>query len=385
MSETNPRKRLESFHQQATQQYRQDEGQEFLENISSKYFENLKIVVENADTQKAVNTVLLTSVLKKCLDPDQDVRKHQKKMDDGYSGRTLDFNNVTPFMKDNFPRFAMGEAGWLTRSLEQPEPYNMDYPGEIRNKEVKNAFLQAMAELEKGSVNPENALTAHLLLLERKSSVKQADLAEIEAEERLTISLIHDSVKRHIEADYSKGGRSRIPVIAIYTVYQVVKEDVRRYDGKELLELGSHTTPDTQSSTIGDIEVLDEQDYFEAVEIKHEKTTTYYRLVNAENKIRNSNVDRYYFLTTADKQLGSQKQKIDEFIHKMSSEEDCEIIVDGVLPTLKYYLRLADQPSKFVEKYTENLQQDYERNTDLKGQHIEKWNDIIRELPEKLE
>ena len=35
----------------------------------------------------------------------------------------------------------MVESGWLTRSLEQPYPYTLDYHGNIRDVEVKKSFL----------------------------------------------------------------------------------------------------------------------------------------------------------------------------------------------------------------------------------------------------
>lgn len=382
MSETDPKSTIEDLYQNALEKYNDDEGESFLDSISSEYLEELKVVVEHADTQKAVNTVLLTSVLKKSINPEQDIRKHQNKMDGGYSGRTLDTNNVTPFMKDNFPRFAMGESGWLTRSLEQPEPYNLDFPGEIRNKDVKNAFLHSLQMIEEEQIDPERALIAQLLILERKSSVNQADLSDVEESESLNIELIYESVKEHIHGNYAKGGQSRIPVLAVFSVYELVVSDVDRYKGKELLELGTHTTPDTQSSTIGDVEVVDENgEYFEAVEVKHNITTTYYNLVNTENKIRNSDVDRYYFLTTAEKEIEDDRKKIHDFINKMNREEGCEIILNGVLPTLKYYLRLVDDPREFISTYTENLQEEYEQNTDLKKEHVNRWNQIIEDLP----
>ncbi len=61
-------------------------------------------------------------------------------MQNGYSGRSFDTKYVTPFLrKYEFP--SMSESGWLTRSLEQPYPYILDYKGKISPKEVAEAFL----------------------------------------------------------------------------------------------------------------------------------------------------------------------------------------------------------------------------------------------------
>ena len=80
----------------------------------------LDVALKNAEQAKGVLTVLLTSVVYKTLNPEQDVTKHQTSIPNGYSGRTFDTQFITPFMKaQKFP--AMAESGWLTRSLEQKE------------------------------------------------------------------------------------------------------------------------------------------------------------------------------------------------------------------------------------------------------------------------
>jgi DNA (cytosine-5)-methyltransferase 1 len=46
----------------------------------------------------------------------------------GFSGRRIDTQYITPTLKElGLP--AMAESGWLTRSLEQPYPYTLDYNG----------------------------------------------------------------------------------------------------------------------------------------------------------------------------------------------------------------------------------------------------------------
>lgn len=100
----------------------------------------VKTVVDKEETFKGVFTVLLTSLVYKCLHPEQDVRRHQANMENGYSGRSFDTKYITPFMKQKRFLGAMKESGWLTRSLEQNIPYELDFPGKIQNKNVKEAF-----------------------------------------------------------------------------------------------------------------------------------------------------------------------------------------------------------------------------------------------------
>lgn len=109
-----------------------------LKEKQKKYVES---IVEKEETLKAVYTVLVTSLVYKCLHRNQDIRLHQANMENGYSGRSFDTKYITPFMKQKQFLGAMKESGWLTRSLEQNIPYNLDFPGKINNKNVKDSFF----------------------------------------------------------------------------------------------------------------------------------------------------------------------------------------------------------------------------------------------------
>lgn len=76
-------------------------------------------IVEKEEVFKGVYTVLVTSLVYKSLNSHQDVRLHQAKMRNGYSGRTFDTKYITPFLKSKRFSGSMKESGWLTRSLEQ--------------------------------------------------------------------------------------------------------------------------------------------------------------------------------------------------------------------------------------------------------------------------
>lgn len=87
---------------------------------------HLKTVIDNFERGRGVLTVLITSLIHKLHNPNQDIRLHQDNMPGGYSGRGIDTKYITPFMKEmGFP--AMAESGWLTRSLEQNRSYNFHY------------------------------------------------------------------------------------------------------------------------------------------------------------------------------------------------------------------------------------------------------------------
>src|SRR5690606_12599146 len=105
-------------------------------NMELEDINDLNVILEYSESAKAVITVTITSLVYKILNPEQDIRKHQTSIKDGYSGRTFDTKYITPFLKDKkFP--AMAESGWLTRSLEQKTPYDIYYSGAIRPEKLK--------------------------------------------------------------------------------------------------------------------------------------------------------------------------------------------------------------------------------------------------------
>jgi DNA (cytosine-5)-methyltransferase 1 len=131
------------------------ESKKSLYDLSTDLDENqvqwVDFIVKYEQQFRGVFTVLISSLTYKFLYPEQDTRFHKKIWDNGYSGRTFDTKNVTPFLQDKKFRGNMRESGWLTRSLEQPYPFDLNFPGKIRNIEVKNAFLN---DIEENNINP---------------------------------------------------------------------------------------------------------------------------------------------------------------------------------------------------------------------------------------
>jgi len=125
MGEKHPDDILECYYQLAKNEIKRDNGRSFLASLSDQQREWLNNIVEKSESFKAVLAVLTTSLVKKIMDPDQDVRYHKVELEKGYSGRTLDTKSITPFFKSRFRRLAMSESGWLTRSLEQPHPFTI--------------------------------------------------------------------------------------------------------------------------------------------------------------------------------------------------------------------------------------------------------------------
>ena len=337
-----------------------------ISNETKLYFD---VIIGNSESNKGVLAVIITSLLKKTITPDQDIRYHQDKMKGGYSGRTLDTNVTTPFLKNNqFP--AMAESGWLTRSLEQNQPYILTYGGSIRPEKIKQSFLQVMDTIESTPNQTQTfliyVLRGLILQRDRNSRIRLARPIN------LPIRTLISHLDKHFTYEYQSSGASRLPVLAVYSAYRQMILEVGRYKNCKLKPLESHNSADRKSGAIGDIEIMDEQGgIFEAIEIKHEIRITPNLVREANIKFQTEPVKRYYLLSTYE-DCQSDAQITKEII-KISSTHGCQVIVNGIIGTLKYYLRLLKNPDDFIRNYAEMV----EIETSIKYEHKQKWNDII--------
>lgn len=342
---------------------------DYTTTLSNTISEQIKLLVSRSETNKGMIAVLTTLLVHKIVEPQQDIRYHQAQLPNGFAGRGIDQNYITPFMKRvSFP--AMAESGWLTRSLEQAHPYDLQYPGKIKPDTVKTAFLNIIDEVQVHGLNAENVLLFFFKLL-----IKQRDDLNIELAKphSLSISKIIKLLEGHFTYHYTCAGASRLPTLAIYAAYQCMMGQVARFNNKILCPLESHNSADTQSGRIGDIDVNNENGTaFEGVEIKHEIQITRQLVADSYEKFKVYNTDRYYLLTTANMD-SADWDSIDSEIQRIAQIHGCQVIVNGVYTTLKYYLRLLTDPAEFIDRYVELLKID----ETVKFQHKTAWNAII--------
>lgn len=342
------------------------------DNFPQLLKEWIDVVIDNSEKAKGVLTVVITGLAYKLLHPEQDVRKHQSSIPQGYSARTFDTKHITPFLKAHqFP--AMAESGWLTRSLEQKVPYDSNYPGAISPESLKSAFL-GIYDITQNEPNLcKDILTS---ILQKLIEKRDAQIVAIARPHNLSINEIINLLSDHFNGQYSSRGASRLPVLAIYAAYQALMTQIFRYKGKKLLPLACHTSSDTQSGRLGDIDIVDENgDPYESVEIKHGIPISHAIVSTAKEKIHPTPVLRYYILSTAPIKE-NDKAIIDTDIKQIKNTHGCQLVTNGVLPTLKYYLRLFEDTSKFIDNYANLIAID----GDIKFEHRNRWNQLVANL-----
>lgn len=343
-------------------------GNEIKTKLSKPFTYNLDIILEYSEKRKGVITVLLTSLIYKSLFPKQDVRKHQSQMEGGYSGRTFDTKYITPFLQNkNFP--APSETGWLTRSLETNSPYYLDYKPNITPKALKTAFLNILDQANtKEKAEKCSSYLIQGLIVQRNS--QEIDLAK---PADLPISAIIRLLKAHFDSSYTSEGASRLPVLALYAVYQCLMNEAKRFEGKKLLEIESHTSADSRSGRIGDVDIVDENNKeFEAVEVKFGIPITSQLIRGSFEKFKTTQVKRYYLLST-DNIDENDKVNVENEIERIKNIHGCNVIANGLINSLNYYLRLISDTSEYISNYVDLVEQDGA----LKFEHKQQWNVII--------
>ena len=162
---------------------------------------------------------------------------------------------------------------------------------------LKQSFLNLIMEIENGNKQELmlEYIFQYLILQRNKFNIKLAKPTN------LSISYLKKLLENHFFSPYSSEGASRLPTLALYAIYQCLIPELKRFNGKILLELESHTSADKRSGRIGDIDIIDEKKrVFEAVEIKHGIPITLQLVKDAYNKFSSTPVKRYYILSTAD-------------------------------------------------------------------------------------
>ncbi|MFM2268695.1 MAG: hypothetical protein RL757_2136 [Bacteroidota bacterium] len=343
--------------------------------------ELLDVFIQKIETDKSLVQVIVTSLLKKIISPEQDIRRHMAKMDNGYSARVLDTRTTTPFFKKYFPRYANKETAFLTKATRAELIWSLEegqmFP--LRSKNLVQPFLELMDSIERQILDAEDGLIyvfTKLLVLTKESTLILDDmLATARFENVLTIERVIELLETHFQSKLA----ARLPVIAIFSIYQHLMPRFDRYRNKILRPLNVQTAADTHG--FGDIEIWNEdQTPFEIIEIKHQIPIDRNLIIDVIKKSQNTGIQRYYVLTTFKNSFlnTEEAQFIAPLLLKKKQESGIEIIANGIVSSLKYYLRFIEDYHAFVKTYSEMLIQDFRNSTEVKSFHIEDWQRILR-------
>lgn len=369
---------LEKYYQQAVQLIET----QALDQIQKEIKESLDIFIERIETDKSLTQVIITTLLKKIIKPQQDIRLHMAKFLNGYSARVLDTKVTTPFFKRKFLKYANKETAFLTKATRAEIIWNFEEGIKLplKSKILVEPFLKLIDKIENQTIDIEQCLVYILsqlyFLCQSHKVVFSETLKVANSVNIININRVVKMVEKHFEEPYS----SRLPVIVIFAIYKQLFKTVRRFENKILLPLNVHTSADKHG--YGDIEIRDnDNNPFEILEIKHNIPIDRNIILDIVKKSTDTKIQRYYILTTYKECFISKddEEYINELILNIKRESGLEIIANGIVNTLKYYLRFVEDYSEFINTYTEELVRESLTSTEVRDSHIRTWQRILQE------
>lgn len=362
---------LEDIFELALHKYNAEK--EIIHVLPADVIEHLDKLTEKAETASAAFTNIITGLAIKIWEPELDVRFHQIQIQANsalgkswFNHRGLSEKVVYPWLSQK--NFAGAKSGWQTRTLERPKPYTRDYDENISY--VKEAFLEIYESTNERNVDDIKSELAYLLY--RQLAIREGRVIDLATPNIDVISTIIGHFKAHINYKYAGKGASRLPVLAVFATLKLVSKEISRYENVELKDLEEHSAADSQTGSAGDIEFADSSGkVFEALEIKHNILVDKAMISDAEKKISPFQLDRYYVLTTAEN--CTPDLEMTNYLSQIQTRIGCQVIVNGVFPSIQYYLRLVKDPSEVYKLYTQLLAVD----SSVTHEHRETWNQII--------
>jgi DNA (cytosine-5)-methyltransferase 1 len=363
---------LEEHYQKAIQLV---EKQNF-DEISDEIKASIDIFIQKIERDKSLVAAIITSLLKKIISPEQDIRLHKIKFQNGYSARVLDTKITTPFFKKYFPKYANKETAFLNLATRADIIWSLT-EGErlpLKSKSLLLPFLHLIDKIQNSVISLENCLTYILaklyILSQSNQTVFDVIIDTDDFSDVININTVIKMLKEHFESRYS----SRLPVIAFFSVYQQLFKTVRRFEDKVLRPLNVHTSSDKHG--YGDVEIWNTNGTpYEMVEIKHNIPIDRDLILDVIKKSENTTIERYYILTTYEDCFESpdEEEYINKLILKIKKERNLDIIPNGIIYSLKYYLRFVEDYHEFLKTYTEELITDAKNSTEVTISHIKIW------------
>lgn len=329
------------------------------------------IVEELASVKHAARGIVITLAGFKAICPQQDIRAHKAEYPGGFSARAIDNAVTVPFLQGRSLYYNV-ETHWLSQTFSFAGPYTRDLVLKTTPKKAGKLMIDVVNAVEEAnSTDVARAVLERILaaLIEDRNRSR----VELEKPQNLSIDQVVGLLDGHFLSRYAKNA-PRLPQVAMYAMYECIMPTVARYSGMVLKPLERMKSADRKSGSVGDIDVNKGDLPFEAVEIKFQVAITREHVAEAIQKIKTASVQRYLILSTSG--IGSGEMgEIERLQRDFRRSNGCEIVINGVLETLKYYLRLIDSPSTFTNRYTALVETD----PDLGYEHRIAWNTLCAE------
>ncbi len=253
-------------------------------------------------TNKAPIRFLMSCLLGKLDNPKVDIRKPYTEIGGKgtFSGRGYDEQFVQPFViKHKLP--TNSTTAFLTpafRNIDRKLTTDLVFVG--RPRQVYTNVLELLDLIQRGKVDASDVLKEilrFLLIIKTENETRMKQLLRELKQSEDALPLSTEQIVTLLQQHLSSKNSSRLPVLMVAAAYLAVKDCI----GETALPLQSHTAADSQTGSIGDVEVtlINDEQIITCYEMKDKRVT----IVDIENAIKkidtlDHRVDNYIFITT---------------------------------------------------------------------------------------
>lgn len=316
-----------------------------VENLIKPQIADLQIIsrieyLARLGSNRAGARFILSCSLAKIHKNEYDIRKPYTEIGgfDSYSGRSvydevyvaafiqkyrLPLNSTTPFLTPAF------------RVRNTPLTTDIHLVG--RPKRMYDEALLLLDDIQSNRVSAEDALAEMIRWLlivrderEMRMQSLQAALSSIKGDTSLSVEQIVTLIEQHLNLPHS----SRLPVLVVAAAYKSAEE----YLGERALQLQSHNAADSQTGSLGDLEItlVDDDNIITSYEMK-KRTITTLDIDYAITKVteNTAKLDNYIFISTE-----PISQEVSDYAKNVYEKTGIEFMVLDCLSFLKYFLCL---------------------------------------------
>lgn len=319
----------------------------------------------------AARGVALTLCAYKIVSPAQDIRRHKADQIGGFAARSIDTAGTVPFLARKSLTYNVETHG-LSRTFSFAGPYDRGLVLVTSPRAAGILLVDLVNHIQEANDPVATAKAVLEILLLQLIEERNRGRVDLERPKNLTIDDVVRLLKEHFRQSYDKN-TPRLPQLAIYAMYKCIIGSMERYHDLTLGPLERMKAANRKSGSVGDIDINRGGQPIEAVEVKFNLPITRIHVGEAIQKIRTKSVERYFILSTMGIQDG-EAEECRRLQLEFKRSNGCEIIVNGVLDTIRYYLRLIRSTNDFVNEYANLVEKDH----DLGYEHRVAWNEICR-------
>lgn len=320
---------LELYHKQAVKKSRSF----ILDNNIRGYVTYIVTNVSN----KAPIRFLMSCLLAKIYNPAVDVRKPYTEIGgiDSFSGRKYDETYIQPYiLKYNLP--CNSTTAFLTPAFRNINKV-LDTTTKIegRPKELYSYLIDLLDLLNKNVEAPENVLKEIIRLLIKNKTESDGRIGQLLGELKISkdISLMSsEDIINLLEQHLKSKNSSRLPVLLVNAAYLSVQDRIL----EKPLPLNAHNAADSQTGSIGDIEITLAVDskVVTCYEMKDKKVIKS-DLDQAIIKVKKSkyDIDNYIFITT-----DLIEREVLEYAISLYEKTGIEFVILDCIGFIRYFL-----------------------------------------------